>query len=118
MLFPRIVSFGALVCVCLSVSPIDSSHVLVVAPSGGQFATIQAAVDAAENGDSILVKGGTYPGTGGTCTTTLASNNSCSIVVVFAPTMALTSGSMVKVSYNDGFGSTLEVHRSLTGKGQ
>src|SRR6185295_11432703 len=63
-------------------------------------------------------KGGTYPGTGGTCTTTLASNSQCAIVVVFSPTTATTSNSTVKVSYNDGFGATLEVHRSLTGTGQ
>src|SRR5262245_59533449 len=61
---PRFVPLGVVVAVavCLSLAPAQSSHVLVVAPSGGQFTTIQAAIDAAENGDSILVKAGTYPG--------------------------------------------------------
>jgi hypothetical protein len=31
--------------------------------------------------------GGSYPGTGGTCTTTLASNASCTVMIEFAPTM-------------------------------
>jgi len=63
-------------------------------------------------------KGGTYPGTGGSCGASLASNNNCSIVVVFAPTAATTSNSVVKISYNDGFGNTSEVHRSLVGTGK
>ena len=31
-------------------------------------------------------RGGTYPGTGGTCTTSLAAQSSCQIVIVFQPT--------------------------------
>ncbi|MBK7643457.1 MAG: hypothetical protein IPJ19_10485 [Planctomycetes bacterium] len=39
-----------------------SAGVLVVAPSGAPFTTIQAAVDASVDGDTILVKSGAYPG--------------------------------------------------------
>lgn len=39
----------------------STGHVLVVGGPRG-FPTIQAAVDRAENGDSVLVKSGTYPG--------------------------------------------------------
>lgn len=33
---------------------------VVVAPEGGDFASIQAAVDAAENGDTLVIRAGTY----------------------------------------------------------
>lgn len=47
----------------------------------------------------------------------LASNATCTIVVVFAPTTTASSGGTVKVNYNNGLGQTLEVHRSLAGTG-
>src|SRR5688500_4841801 len=40
------------------------AELLVVAPMGGDHTNIQAAVDAAHDGDVILVKSGVYPGFG------------------------------------------------------
>ncbi len=55
-------SIALLVSVCLTLAATLSANVLVVAPSGGQFTQIQPAIDAAGNGDTILVKGGSYSG--------------------------------------------------------
>lgn len=48
-------SLGLLVC-----SPMAVSAVIVVAPQGGDHSQIQSAVDAAQDGDTVLVKGGFY----------------------------------------------------------
>ncbi len=45
-----------------SLSTLSQAGVLVVAPSGAPFTTIQTAVDAAVDGDVVLVKPGTYGG--------------------------------------------------------
>ena len=41
----------------------------------------------------------------------------CSIVVVFSPLTPGPFNSVVTVNYNNGLGSTLNVHRSLAGTG-
>ncbi|MBT3980471.1 MAG: choice-of-anchor D domain-containing protein [Bacteriovoracaceae bacterium] len=46
-------------------------------------------------------KGGTYPGTGGSCNTSLASG-SCTIVVEFAPTSIAAFSETLTLNYNDG----------------
>lgn len=49
-------------CAVLALGASVSANVLVVAPSGAPFTTVQAAVDAAIDGDVILVKAGFYAG--------------------------------------------------------
>jgi hypothetical protein len=79
------------------------------------------AVNATIMGDGGLLalpfkyKGGTYPGQGGNCGATLAPNNSCVIVVVFAPLTVGSANGTVNVKYNDGLGATQYVSRSLSG---
>ena len=46
----------------ISLSAMLSTNVIVVAPSGGNYTEIQPAIDAAANGDTILVKAGSYAG--------------------------------------------------------
>ncbi len=46
----------------LATTVVSHASVLVVAPSGAPFTTIQAAVDAAVDGDVVLVRPGTYGG--------------------------------------------------------
>jgi hypothetical protein len=64
------------------------------------------------------LKGGAYPGTGGTCGATLASGATCTIVVVFSPTTVTSSSSQVSLDYADGAGSTRTIRRSLQGAGK
>jgi len=59
-------------------------------------------------------KNGAYPGTGGTCATTLAPGDGCTIVVTYAPTVPGTASGFVRISYSDGQ-STLSVSRGLGG---
>jgi hypothetical protein len=45
--------------------------------------------------------GGSFPGTGGTCSTTLAGGQSCNLVLEFAPTSQGTFTSSISVNYKD-----------------
>lgn len=56
----RLAAFAALV--LAPSATVARADVLVVAPAGAPFTTIQAAVDAAVDGDTILVRVGDYPG--------------------------------------------------------
>ena len=44
----------------------------------------------------------TYPGSGGTCTGTLAAADDCTIVVRYSPTLTGTQTDTILVDYNDG----------------
>ncbi len=59
--------------------------------------------------------GGTYPGTGGTCGTTLSSGT-CTIVVHYMPTTVATHNGTLQINYNDGFGAA-SATRPVTGTG-
>lgn len=59
--------------------------------------------------------GGTYPGTGGTCGSSLGPNGSCLLVVRHAPTVPLLVTDAITLSYNDG--SPREATRSISGFG-
>ena len=50
-------------------------------------------------------KGGTYPGTGGTCVATLNAGDTCTVVVTYNPTVAGTLSSTIQINYNDGVGA-------------
>jgi len=54
----------------------------------------------------ITFKGGSYPGTGGTCSTTLVSGASCTLVVTYAPTAAGTFSRTLAFNYNNGAAMT------------
>jgi alpha-tubulin suppressor-like RCC1 family protein len=57
-------------------------------------------------------KGGSFPGTGGTCTATVSAN--CTIVVTYNPTSSGTATATLTVSYNNGVG-TSSTATNLTG---
>jgi hypothetical protein len=61
-------------------------------------------------------KGGTYPGTTGTCGATLASLASCTIVLTFAPSATATFTDAADISFNNGVAATTS-SKNLTGKG-
>jgi hypothetical protein len=59
-------------------------------------------------------KGGTYPGTGGSCSTTLAAAGTCTVVLVYAPTSTGTHNDTMDIGYNNG-ASVQNSPRDLTG---
>ena len=61
-------------------------------------------------------KGGTYPGTGGTCVATLVGAATCSIVVTYNPVTVATHNQNVQVTYNDGAAAQTST-RAMTGVG-
>ncbi len=61
-------------------------------------------------------KGGTYPGTGGTCSTSLNVSASCTIVVTYAPIGTGVQSGTITMSYNDGV-APQNATRAITGTG-
>ncbi|MDP7319016.1 MAG: DUF2341 domain-containing protein [Bacteriovoracaceae bacterium] len=59
-------------------------------------------------------KGGNFPGTGGTCSTTITAD--CTLVVVYTPTAEVTSNEILTIAYNDGT-SLKSITKSLSGTG-
>lgn len=62
-------------------------------------------------------KGGAYPGTGGTCGSTLPASGTCSLVVVFAPVSVGTSSTTLSFIYDDGRTSNAQSSLILSGEG-
>jgi hypothetical protein len=60
---------------------------------------------------------GDYPGTGGTCTATLAAGASCTIVVTFAPLYVSTFQDFVTLNYNNGSTTISEEAITVSGNG-
>ena len=60
--------------------------------------------------------GGSFPGSGGTCGTTLAPGSSCVLSMSFTPSSVGTASVSTKFSYNNGVGSQ-DVNLNLTGNG-
>lgn len=65
-------------------------------------------------GAGLSYKGGSYPGTGGTCSATVAARSSCTIVVRYAPTTPGTLAGQLSVTYGPGQTATL----ALSGVGR
>lgn len=84
-----------------------------VTNSGGYTAS---AVSATALSAPYSFKGGSYPGTGGNCSTTLAGGASCTVVVTFAPTVAGAQNATLEISYNNGL-TTTTATRAMTGTG-
>jgi hypothetical protein len=61
-------------------------------------------------------KGGSFPGTGGNCTSTLTSGSNCTIVLTFRPTQVVTYTGTFTLSYNDGLRAQTEF-KTLKGTG-
>jgi hypothetical protein len=61
-------------------------------------------------------KGGSYPGTGGTCPTLTMSASTCTIVVTFTPTSAISYSANLNLNYHNGYTNTSTLV-NLTGSG-
>ncbi len=81
---------------------------------------VGAATATSMSGSSITspytFKGGSYPGTGGTCGATLSASGSCTVVVSFDPLSAAIFNDTLDIYYDDGVG-TVSSSRSITGTG-
>ena len=88
----------------------SNDHTFTVTNSGGVSAT---SISATALSAPYSFKGGTYPGTGGTCSTTLAVTT-CTIIVTYAPTSNGTANATLQLSYSDGVNSQT-ASRNMTG---
>jgi len=61
-------------------------------------------------------KGGSYPGTGGSCAGTIAAGSTCSIVVTYSPTVVGVDNDTIEIDYFDGVNSQTAT-RDITGTG-
>ncbi|HEY3449447.1 MAG TPA: choice-of-anchor D domain-containing protein [Myxococcales bacterium] len=89
-------------------------HTFSVNNVGGQAAT---GLSADQFTGIFTFKGGTYPGAGGTCGAQLAAGASCALVVTFTPSVAGRADSNLRLTYQDGSGTTKSVERWLSGMG-
>ena len=85
-----------------------------VTNSGATAATL---VNASGISAPFSYTGGVYPGTGGDCTTTIASGASCFVEVSFTPISVGVVNSSIVLNYNDG-ATALSVSRPISGSGQ
>lgn len=61
-------------------------------------------------------KGGSFPGVGGSCTTTLAAGANCTIVISFTPSAISDYSGTLTLNYHDGLRTQTEM-KDLKGKG-
>lgn len=91
----------------------SSTHVFTLTNSGGTSAT---GLGEAGLAAPFQFAGGSYPGAGGTCGTTLAMGASCDIVVEFAPVSASAFPDTIIINYNNGV-SAVNATRDVLGTG-
>ncbi|QRK08943.1 choice-of-anchor D domain-containing protein [Archangium violaceum] len=106
-------------------NPFDFGDVAVGAVAEHTFTVRNTGDTAASNmtprpiGSPFDFKGGAYPGTGGTCGTTLESGASCTLIVTFAPLQEGLSHGVVTLTYDSGSGYVgggwMSVDRNLFG---
>ncbi|HVU51293.1 MAG TPA: choice-of-anchor D domain-containing protein, partial [Polyangia bacterium] len=91
-----------------------STHAFTVTNTGAATAGALAAAPLAA---PFAFAGGAYPGTAGTCATTLAAGASCTVNLAFAPTSAGAAAGTLHLDYDDGFGAAGAATRALKGAG-
>ncbi|MCB0357953.1 MAG: choice-of-anchor D domain-containing protein, partial [Bdellovibrionales bacterium] len=76
-----------------------NDHSFTINNTGGVPATALAGVALTP---PFSYKGGSYPGTGGTCGVSLANSASCTVIVTYSPAAAIVSSDTLTINYNDG----------------
>ena len=71
--------------------------------------------DGAQLAGAFGYTGGSYPGVGGNCTTTLAPGASCSLAITFTPPGVGNFSGTVAINYDDGTGAPVTATRGLLG---
>ncbi|MBD65172.1 MAG: hypothetical protein CME62_08195 [Halobacteriovoraceae bacterium] len=84
----------------------SADQTLLITHTGGTATPISETTLSAP----FAFKGGSYPGTGGTCGSSI--NNNCTIVLSYTPTATGTHNGTVTIDYNSG----TQISRSLTGQ--
>ncbi len=74
-----------------------TSHTLTVTNVGVN--TVTAMADPSSLAPPYQFKGGSFPGTGGTCAATLAGSASCTIVVDYSPTASAVYNDEIEINY-------------------
>ncbi len=77
----------------------NAEQTFTVTNSGAVEAT---SIDGLDFADSFDFKGGIYPGTGGTCATTLPTTSTCTVVLTFTPTTVGAATDILNIRYNNG----------------
>ncbi len=84
-------------------------HVLTIKASGGlALRNINVSITTS---DPISFKGGTYPGTGGTCDETLSSGETCTIIIRYEPTNTNSHMANLKFTYQDALKSYEKIYQ-------
>ena len=89
-------------------------------PASSMAMELAAVAKNSDDSEPFIFKGGTYPGTGGTCSDSLAKGDSCTVVVSFNPVTAAYASAdytgAIAISFNDGKTSQTKTF-NLTGTG-
>jgi hypothetical protein len=100
-------SFGQVIQTTLSERTISLTNTGSALASGLSFSNLSL---------PYRYKGGSFPGTGGSCGTDLVAGANCQLVVEFAPTSTGLSNQNMIVTYNNSY-SSVQSTASLTGEG-
>jgi hypothetical protein len=93
---------------------VSSTHEFYVLNTGGATAL---SMFAPAIGTGFGYVGGSYPGAGGTCNTSLAAGSACKLEVVFQPVAVGPVTGNVKVDYHDAGSGAFSTVRVVTGVG-
>ncbi|MBX7230813.1 MAG: choice-of-anchor D domain-containing protein [Bdellovibrionales bacterium] len=101
-------------------------EIITIRNSGGSAASglsittsvggASVALSASSNATAFKYTGGTFPGTGGTCSSTLSGNSSCTISVDFSPT----ANGLIRATINVGYGNGISNQQTafnISGRG-
>ena len=88
----------------------QTQDVTLTVLNSGSLAATQM-VDLTPQTATLSYKGGTYPGTGGTCGDTLEAGASCTVVITLVAPMTGRQTSLVVIQYYDGAVYTTDAHQ-------
>lgn len=89
--------FGTIIVNAVQEATLTVSHMSGIVPASGVSGSLTSGFN---------FKGGSYPGVGGDCGTSIAVGQTCNIVVVFQPTSAGAHSSNININYNNGATAT------------
>src|SRR5206468_12326418 len=92
----------------------SATHEFFVTNTGGATAS---ALSALGIGTGFGYVGGNYPGSGGSCSTSLAAGSSCTVEVQFQPAAPGLTAGTVTLSYQDATATSFSAGRVVRGVG-